>query len=715
MLEPRVLLSALLDTGIDYSVALGPAAVAVGDIANAGALDLVVAASLDAAFSVLFNAGDGSYETVIDYDIDSPANAVALADLDGDGDLDLALSLFDLNIVGLMENLGDGSFAWYGDVATGTGPSDIAAGDLDHDGVVDIVVTNAQDTTVTVIGWDLAPIDYEIGQGPESVTLADLDGDGFLDVIATRPGSLEEPTNIVAVLTNRGDGSFSDPTEITVSSGPFSVTSADFDRDGDADLAVTSIDDAAVDVLLNDGAGTLTLTASLPVVASPNAITSADLNRDGMPDLITTSSGSNVVSVLLSLGNVGFADAITFQTGDDPLALATGDLDASGSPDIVTANFTADSVTVMLNTTAVGPGVVFSISGQNASGKQIVYQLATDDAWRAVDLIASAGGPAVTDVVTWTDPKDDRQYAAGSSHTGLILYTNVAGGTWTIRNLSLEQTDARPIVGQLQVMTSPAGLINITGLDDNGDLIRYAQDGTTITTGRYRWDATNLGQHLRDRGQQMPGFTGPLVSYTTRWGALNVVGLDEFGSIWAVWWAPGRTGWSANNLSEMYGTSPISGGLTVFLTPWDGMNIAGIDDAGHLQVTWWIPAFRGIGWKHSDMTAEFDGPLLAPASVSSFVSSWGGMNVAGIDQDTGEVMVYWWSPERRGIGWAVASLTQTVGLDQPRISQVLIGLAPRDSSLNVFGLDDEGDMIRYFWMPGQPWSAQNLTDIAIPG
>jgi uncharacterized protein YkwD len=356
-----------------------------------------------------------------------------------------------------------------------------------------------------------------------------------------------------------------------------------------------------------------------------------------------------------------------------------------------------------------------SVATINEDGDPVVFQRETRyGQWNLIDLRSRTGSPAITGAMeTWVDPQDGLTYAAGLASTGLILYRQAADGSWSYRNLNTELPSAGFIVDQLEVMISPTGQVNLTGLDDGGDLIRFYQNGTLNGQGEYGWNATDLGEHLRDRGQAMPAFEGELVSYSTSWGALNVVGLDAGGAIWTVWWAPGQPGWNANDLSTLYGAEPIVGGLTVFLTSWKGMNIAGIDSAGHLQVTWWVPSFKGKGWAHNDLTADFDGPLLEPSSVSSFVSSWDGMNVAGLDQTTGEVQVYWWSPARKGIGWGLSSLTSAVDPSQLLPVRSLRGLAAPTNigSLNVFGVDESDHLVRYYWEPGFRgyWLAQDLT------
>ena len=153
----------------------------------------------------------------------------------------------------------------------------------------------------------------------------------------------------------------------------------------------------------------------------------------------------------------------------------------------------------------------------------------------------------------------------------------------------------------------------------------------------------------------------------------------------------------------------------MYLTSWQGINIAGMDADGELQVTWWVPSFEGT-WAQSSITELTGGPSLDPATVTSYVSTWDGLNVAGIDPATGDLTVYWWSPERTEAGWAVSSLSDALPNGSPAVvSGPLDGIAPRDGSLNVFGRGASNEFIRVFWTPASGvWAADNLSASATP-
>jgi hypothetical protein len=365
----------------------------------------------------------------------------------------------------------------------------------------------------------------------------------------------------------------------------------------------------------------------------------------------------------------------------------------------------------------VEPFPVFTVQGEGAGGRQLVYQLGEDDVWEVTDLGLEAGGPATTgSVVTWVDPKDGHAYAAGMSAQGVILYSEPDVGDWYARNLSNEAF-GQSITSGLQVMTAPDGVVHLTGLNASGQLVHYFQLTELEPTpeGWFRWGFVNV--HTNDlvpQGLATPAYEGALTSYATSWGGLNVAGLDANGRIWTVWWSPGQTRWTVTDLSMASGAGPIYGNLAVYLTPWNGINLAGLDESGDLQVTWWVPSLGGV-WNRNNLTEETGGPRFLAGSVTSYVSEWGGLNVAGMDEGTGEIKVYWWVPERTGQGWAVTSISASIPLDAPIIEyEDIRGLAGPDSSLNIFGYGGDGSLLSYYWYPqfGGDWRAENLSELA---
>ncbi len=95
---------------------------------------------------------------------------------------------------------------------------------------------------------------FSAGLGPQAVTAADFDGDGDLDLAVTNPASNYSP-GTVSVLLGNGGGAFSGPTDFLVGYGPHSVVAGDFNGDGHLDLAAANFWSNTVSVRLGDGVG----------------------------------------------------------------------------------------------------------------------------------------------------------------------------------------------------------------------------------------------------------------------------------------------------------------------------------------------------------------------------------------------------------------------------------------------------------------------------
>jgi hypothetical protein len=134
---------------------------------------------------------------------------------------------------------------------------------------------------------------------------ADLTGDGFPDLIF-----FDGTGKTLTVLPNSGDGSF-DPSRAFTTSQQGSIALLDFNRDGKTDVA--ACDGQNLVVLLGNGDGTLT--ASQTVAVSCTALAAADFNHDGDPDIAVTLNGAanfggNQVIVYLGDGKGGISGQV---------------------------------------------------------------------------------------------------------------------------------------------------------------------------------------------------------------------------------------------------------------------------------------------------------------------------------------------------------------------------------------------------------------------
>mgnify|MGYP006276137065 CR=1 FL=1 len=325
--------------------------------------------------------------------------SVTAADLDGDGDTDLATANDDSSDVSVLLNNGDGTFAapqtYASPFAPPFAPQSVTAADLDGDGEIDLATANDSSDVASVLlnngdGTFAAPQTFDIGNSPNGVTAADLDGDGDID-LATVSSLFGDPGS-VDVLLNNGDFSFPNRQTYVAGGGPFGVTAADLDGDGDTDLAVANRGSDDVGVLLNNGDGTFAPQQTYAAGSEPLSVKAADLDADGDTDLATANGGGADVSVLLNNGDGTYAPGQSYSTGFSR-TVTLADLDADGDIDIATANgFLGNDVTVLLNN---GDGT-FAPQQSYAAGDRPESVTAADlDGDGDLDLATANAGPIV--------------------------------------------------------------------------------------------------------------------------------------------------------------------------------------------------------------------------------------------------------------------------------------------------------------------------------
>lgn len=312
----------------------------------------------------------GLFARAQDFPAETQPESLATADFDGDGVVDLAVTNFDANQnlnVSILIGNGDGTFQ---DPANYELPPDqfqtptaITTGDLNGDEAPDVVVANTGNRSEVVVFLNAGdgtlgePVSYDpaLGQSyPLAVTTGDFNRDGKADLGVGYLLAFNGGGNI-AVFTGNGDGTFQDPVEFDSGTQELtSLTTADFDGDGNPDLATTSQgtgDQGPSDasVLLGNGDGTFRDATVYPVGTSPQLAVAHDLDGDGKADLATANQGANSVSVLLANGDGTFRSAVDYDagTGTEPFAITAGDFDGDGKPDLATANPGTDGVSVL--------------------------------------------------------------------------------------------------------------------------------------------------------------------------------------------------------------------------------------------------------------------------------------------------------------------------------------------------------------------------------
>jgi hypothetical protein len=303
---------------------------------------------------VQLNLGDGTLGASVGYTATAESNDIKAGDLEGDGDLDLVVisqANFNNTLIDLYFNNGAGSFTRQ-TITGGTAPKKLALADLNGDQRPDIAVTNWWGATndISVLlnngnGTFGSEVRYPIGDLPAGIAAADLDGDGDRDLAVGHQqggGQLK-----IHVLTNNGAGAFAQVKVMSITSfteDPV-VVSADWDDDGDQDLAVSGLrSDYKVWVFTNTGGLNFSM-AVYPAGYTAFDMLPADIELDGDIDLLSTDYSSNAGEFVLlkNNGSGTFAPPISIESGRNPHDMAVADFNMDGRPDIAVANRATDT------------------------------------------------------------------------------------------------------------------------------------------------------------------------------------------------------------------------------------------------------------------------------------------------------------------------------------------------------------------------------------
>ncbi|MBZ5704964.1 MAG: FG-GAP-like repeat-containing protein [Acidobacteriia bacterium] len=234
-------------------------------------------------------------------------------------------------------------------LATGSHPSAVAMGDFNADRRLDLAITNQNDDTVAILSgkgdgtFTYAPTP-STGRGPSAVVAGDFNSDGKPDLAVAN-----SVDNTISILLGNGDGTFAATADSPpTGTAPLAIAAADFNKDGRLDLAVVNNLENTVSVLLGKGDGTFH-TISSPVVGNgPMSVAVGDFNGDGNADLAIANRTDNTVSVLLGKGDGTFTPGVIVGTGLAPVMLVVSDLNADSKLDLVSANQADNSVSVLL-------------------------------------------------------------------------------------------------------------------------------------------------------------------------------------------------------------------------------------------------------------------------------------------------------------------------------------------------------------------------------
>jgi FG-GAP-like repeat/FG-GAP repeat len=186
---------------------------------------------------------------------------------------------------------------------------------------------------------------------PYQVISADFNNDGNLDLaVATFDGK-------VAVLLGKGNGQFHAPLYFSAGSA-VALAAGDFNGDGNLDLAVVEYGgtgDSYLGIFLGDGHGNFRNKATYELGIESLSVAVADFNGDGHLDLAVLNElgygkngKSGSVMVFFGKGDGTFDKPVIYELPNYPYSVAAGDLNGDHYPDLVVAE-AGGGVAVLMN------------------------------------------------------------------------------------------------------------------------------------------------------------------------------------------------------------------------------------------------------------------------------------------------------------------------------------------------------------------------------
>lgn len=357
--------------------------------------------------------------------------SITSADFNGDGYLDIATANYGSSNVSVVLATEAGLFGLPVDYSTGPNPVSIVSADFNRDGYSDLATANyasgyaAMMSVLLGTGTGSFGIHNNYicqGENPTSIVSADFNEDTYPDIaVAVQYGSGD--LGNVSVYLNAGDGTFGTPTPYYFSGRPFALTSADFNEDNHADLAVARISGNIMSVMIGTGTGEFDDPVNYTFTA-PSAITSTDVNDDGHVDVAGTNDAtSNRVTVKLGTGSGSFSGGSDYPVGWAPQSLSTADFNQDNYLDIVVGNINDKSYSVLLGSGGgtFGATVDYHVEGssisavhtRDLSGDDVPDLVAANEQHRSLGVLLGLGTGVFADVPSYSTINPPRSIASG--------------------------------------------------------------------------------------------------------------------------------------------------------------------------------------------------------------------------------------------------------------------------------------------------------------
>ena len=351
--EPTISTLSAAPNGNNYDFSLSVFGFGFPTLSGSATLNNLTAGGTLLGTIDLAGPGIWTFQPATTFPVGAAPTAVVTGDFNNDGIPDLAVTNSQSQTVSVLLGNGDGTFRHQQTVPVGTGEW-ITTFDFNGDGALDLAVANAEGNVGVLLGNGdgtfQQQLRYSVIGDPRFLAVGDFNQDGEPDlaVITEAPGQ----GAVLAILLNNGDGTFT-PEQQTFPAGQSSagIVTADFNNDGNADIATVDISRSEAVVLPGNGNGTFQPALTFAVGSSntfSQALAVGDLNGDGQQDLVVLNNLDDTISVLLGNGDGTFQPQSVVDVGSSPVGVAIADFNGDGIPDLAIADLADNAVRVLL-------------------------------------------------------------------------------------------------------------------------------------------------------------------------------------------------------------------------------------------------------------------------------------------------------------------------------------------------------------------------------
>lgn len=401
-------------------------------------------------FAVTFSGGGtfnaSTFAGRVDFVTGGNPGSIASGDLDGDGKIDVAVANTYTNTISFFRNTSTVnrlSFAAKIDSIAAMNPHDIKIADIDGDGKPDVLLLNSRPPNEVVAGPDTAtkvtifrntstPGNLSFNQKitvttpypPYYLAIADFNLDGKPDLAVVQGNVKPDYISIISNTTTGGAISFGPLQNIRATNSssetfwPGSISVADIDNDGDADLVIGFGVSDFISILSNQGVMQQQCTGSCWFGSGYANVSTADFDGDGnvdvladdwilrntfngfslyfdirrqiglggvvavdnlsgtaKPDFVRINPSANTVSAVKNLSTIGslsFAANVDYNTGTEPSDVITADFNGDGKVDVAVTNKKFNTFSVLLNNIGnSGPSINAFSPTNGSAGTQV--------------------------------------------------------------------------------------------------------------------------------------------------------------------------------------------------------------------------------------------------------------------------------------------------------------------------------------------------------